>query len=54
MFNAVASAVSVTQMFRAPFDTGWLVFGSMTAHSVLLVPPPGDSSDFGVSGFAWY
>ena len=27
---------------------------SVTAHSVLLVPPPGDNSDFGVSGFAWY
>lgn len=46
MFNAVPSAVSVTHTFRVPFGAGWPVFGSVTAQSVLLVPPPGASSDY--------
>jgi hypothetical protein len=40
VFRAVVSAVSVPQMFRAPFATGCLVSGSMVAAFSSLVALP--------------
>ena len=37
MLSAVVRAVSVTQMFRAPFETGW-PFASFAASASSLVP----------------
>src|SRR6266516_7280164 len=41
-------------MLRAPVEVGCLVVGSNRANSALLVPPPGERSDFSVPGLATY
>ena len=50
----VASAVSVTQRFRAAFEAGLSVSGSILANSGLLVAPSGVSWSGGVPGLARY
>ena len=52
MLSAVESAVSVTQMLRAPLSTGCFVFGSTSAYCSSLVAPWPSVNLAGVPGFA--